>query len=235
MIARPMLPSGWFCAGAWLVLATLGLSGCASQRDLAVNTVPDDYRSRHPIIVGESTQDLDILVASSDTRLTHPDATRVEEFAARFRSSRAAVLRVQVPMGTRNARAADIVSDSLLKVLSRSGVARSRVLVSPYRAADNGEAFPIRLSFNAVTAGLDHACGQWPTDLGDTYQNRNYENFGCATQSNLAAQISDPRDLLGPRGMSEIDAERRTDVIGKYRRGEVTASEAPTTESTYNW
>lgn len=222
-------------ATAGFVLTVLGLAGCAQRPDGPLNYAPDDYRARHPIIVGEATQDLDILVASSETRLTHADLTRVQSFASRFRAARASVIRIQVPANTRNAQAAGLVARDMVRALGREGVARSRVLLTSYDVETSGEAFPIRLSFNGLTAGLEHACGQWPADLGETYQNRNYENFGCASQANLAAQIADPRDLLGPRGMSEIDAERRTTVIGDYRQGRSTASDRSRTESNYNW
>ena len=77
---------------------------------------------------------------------------------------------------------------------------------------------PIRLSFVAVTA-ITGDCGQWPTDLfGPSIRdNTNWENFGCATQQNLAAQIANPADLVGPRGMTPIDAQRRAEVIRMYR------------------
>ncbi len=222
-------------ATAGFALAALGLAGCAQRPDAKTSFVPDDYRARHPIIVGEASQDLDILVASSETRLTHADLTRVQSFASRFRSGRASVIRIQSPSGSGNGPAAGLVTKDIVRALGREGVPHSRILVSSYAVEPSGEAFPIRLSFNGLTAGLDHPCGQWPADLGDTYQNRNYENFGCASQANLAAQISDPRDLLGPRGMSEIDAERRTKVIGDYRAGEATASRPSRTESKYDW
>ncbi len=64
---------------------------------------------------------------------------------------------------------------------------------------------------------MESACGQWNEDILDTTQNRNYENFGCATQKNLAAMVANPEDLLGPRGESEIDATRRTNVINDWR------------------
>ncbi|GAI42846.1 unnamed protein product, partial [marine sediment metagenome] len=36
-------------------------------------------------------------------------------------------------------------------------------------------------------------------------------------QNNLAAQIANPADLLGPRASTTIDAERRGKVIDAYR------------------
>ncbi|MEQ8736971.1 MAG: CpaD family pilus assembly lipoprotein, partial [Hoeflea sp.] len=61
-------------------------------------------------------------------------------------------------------------------------------------------------------------CGRWPDDLAaDTSENKHWANFGCAYQNNLAAQIANPGDLIAPRGMSPIDAERRSQVIQTYR------------------
>ena len=51
-------------------------------------------------------------------------------------------------------------------------------------------------------------------------RNLNYANFGCAQQRNLAAQIANPADLIGPRTMTPSDPERRAVVIGRYENGE---------------
>ena len=69
----------------------------------------------------------------------------------------------------------------------------------------------------AITAKAG-PCGEWPEDLvANTMENRNYHNFGCATQANLAAQVANPMDLVQPRGMTPIDAEQRYLVIQDYR------------------
>ncbi len=232
MTARRSLPRRLRLALAAPLLAGV-LAGCA-DRHIEVGAIPDDYRNRHPITVREATSDLELFVASSDTRLTHADQTRVETFATRFRASRATVIRVRVPSGARNDAAARLVADNVTDVLRRRGVPRQRILVAPYPAGGLPDAPPLLLSFNAMVAEVE-PCGRWPEDLGNTAENRNYHNFGCASQSNLAAQISDPRDLLGPRGESEIDAERRSTVIERYRQGARTGSEAPVMSSSYDW
>ena len=62
------------------------------------------------------------------------------------------------------------------------------------------------------------SAGRWPEDmLANTTDNKHYANFGCASQNNLAAQIANPGDLIAPRGMTSIDAERRSVVIEAYR------------------
>ena len=61
-------------------------------------------------------------------------------------------------------------------------------------------------------------CGRWPDDLLETTENKHYANFGCSYQNNLAAQVANPADLLGPRKQTEIDAENRDRVINVYRQ-----------------
>jgi len=69
-----------------------------------------------------------------------------------------------------------------------------------------------------------YACGQTWENLAATRNNMPYQNFGCAVSSNLAAQIADPRDLQTPRAATTVDMGRRSVVLDKYRKGEVTSS-----------
>ena len=69
-----------------------------------------------------------------------------------------------------------------------------------------------------------YACGQTWENLAATRNNTPYQNFGCAVSSNLAAQIADPRDLQTPRTATSVDMGRRSVVLDKYRKGEVTSS-----------
>ena len=99
----------------------------------------------------------------------------------------------------------------------KSGLPANKVVVENYSAVDPEEAAPIRLSYFAIAASTS-ACGQWPEDLVvNTFENKNYYNFGCATQNNLAAQIADPNDLLGPRRMTPADATQRGKALERYR------------------
>lgn len=81
-----------------------------------------------------------------------------------------------------------------------------------------------------VTVTLTYAqsviynCNQSWENLSRTASNRPYANFGCAVNSNLAAQIADPRDIRNPARPTSTDALRKSDVLGKYRKGEVTSA-----------
>ncbi len=67
-------------------------------------------------------------------------------------------------------------------------------------------------------------CGQWPKDLARTSQNDQYENFGCAQQTNIAAMVANPQDLIRPRAQTPSDPMRRNTVIDDYRSGDATSS-----------
>lgn len=70
-----------------------------------------------------------------------------------------------------------------------------------------------------------YACGGDWGNLAATASNATYDNFGCAVNSNLAAQIADPRDLDQPRTATSADAGRKSVILDKYRKGEVTSAQ----------
>ena len=84
----------------------------------------------------------------------------------------------------------------------------------------------MRVSYFNVRA-MTNKCGRWPDDLTQTSENKHYANFGCSYQNNLAAQVANPNDLVGPRRPSEVDAEKRGVVIDDYRND--AGSWSPTT------
>jgi len=67
-------------------------------------------------------------------------------------------------------------------------------------------------------------CNQSWENLARTASNAPYNNFGCAVNSNLAAMVANPRDLARPQTPTPGDATRKSNILDKYRRGEVTSS-----------
>ncbi|PDT35215.1 pilus assembly protein CpaD [Sinorhizobium sp. FG01] len=200
---------------ALAILAGL-LAGCGSKDRLATGSIPDDYRTRHPIVIAEGERVIDIPVASGDRRLTAGTRDVIRGFATEYRNASSGVIQIMLPRGSANSHAAQIVRKDIRRVLAASGVPPKRMIETSYEALAPGDAAPIRLSYVAITAQTA-PCGEWPEDLTLTMENRNYYNFGCASQSNLAAQIASPTDLIGPRQMSPVDAAQRGEVIDAWR------------------
>ena len=193
------------------------MAGCANKDKLATGALPDDYRTRHPIVLTEGERTIDIPVASGDTRLTQGTRDVIRGFAAEYRNASSGVIQIMLPRGSVNSHAAQIARKEIRHLLAASGVSPKKIIEISYDAGATGDAAPIRLSYVAITAQTA-PCGEWPEDLTlNTLENRNYVTFGCATQSNLAAQIANPTDLVGPRQMSPIDAEQRGQVIDTWR------------------
>ncbi|HEV7322063.1 MAG TPA: CpaD family pilus assembly protein [Ensifer sp.] len=202
---------------AALALFGVLLAGCGTKDNLATGSIPDDYRTRHPIVLAEGERTIDIPIASGDRRLNQGTRDVIAGFAADYRNSASGVVQIMMPRGAANSHAAQAMRREIRSALVSAGVPAKRLLETSYDAGPYGDAAPVRLSYVAITAQTG-PCGTWPEDLNlNTMENKNYYNFGCASQSNLAAQIANPTDLLGPRQMSPIDAEQRGQVIKDWR------------------
>ncbi|MCI5078035.1 CpaD family pilus assembly lipoprotein [Oricola sp.] len=202
-----------------LILATAA-AGCGSiGRDpITVGSVPEDYRTRHPIVLSEQERTLDVPIASGARELNIPVKSNIRAFAANFAASGTGTLIVMQPVGSANEQAVKRVQGDILQALADGGAPRSRIAVQHYDASAHGSAAAVRLSYAGVTASTT-PCGNWPDDLTETVENRNYADFGCSSQQNLAAIVANPGDLLGPRQSSPIDATQRGTVIEDYQSG----------------
>jgi pilus assembly protein CpaD len=199
------------------VLAGVLLGGCAQRDSIVVGSIPDDYRTNHPIVIGEKEKVVDIPVGIGDRGMTQMQRVALQGFLADYDRRAAPLVNIFVPVGAPNSLAANEVGRDFIRFASARGVPSGRIVVSSYQPPVVDVAAPIRVSYLQMRA-YTNPCGRWPEDLADTTDNRHYANFGCAYQNNLAAQIANPADLMGPRQPSEIDAQRRETVIEGYRK-----------------
>ncbi|MCF6321131.1 MAG: CpaD family pilus assembly protein [Rhizobiaceae bacterium] len=202
------------------LMAAVLVTGCASasRSNFTVGAVPDDYRLRHPIVVSENAVNEDIPVSANMRELSFRDYNVVNDFANRFRRSGGRTMQVMVPSQSFNEAAARRISRQVIKVLREKGIARSQIITTSYATDGQRTSAPVRMSFLALVADAGE-CGKWEENIIADENNRQYQNFGCATQNNLAKMIANPADLIGPRGESPIDASRRDTVITNWRSG----------------
>ena len=183
-----------------------------------------DARQRHPIMVSEQPANLAVRVARGSSGLSPQQRAQVYDFINHYRARDAGNARIMigVPSGSANEVAAMHALADLRQLVRTFGIAEANVMVQPYRADGNREP-PLRMSYTRFVAEAPE-CGHWSTDLGQDPRNLPYPNFGCASQRNLAAQISNPADLLGPRTMEPGSAERRDTIWNSYVKGDSTVS-----------
>jgi pilus assembly protein CpaD len=214
-------------------LLALGLAGCKTLDEpgghVAGWTLIDPSQ-RHPIMVSQQPATMSLRVARGSVGLSPGQKEQVAGFISRYRGmdSGNSKLVLSVPSGSPNESAAVHAVGDMRRIFSSFGFADSTVVIEPYREARDANA-PIRLSYLRYVAEGPQ-CNRWTGNLADDSRNLNYANFGCAQQRNLAAQIANPADLLGPRTMDPADSERHTIMFDKYRQGKPTGADKSSDE-----
>jgi pilus assembly protein CpaD len=209
---------------------TLGitLAGCLADRDASIADQPVDFRQRHPIAIREGERTVDLLIGVDRGGLLPAQQAEVLGFAASWRQEATGGVVIDLPIGTPNERAAADALREVRAILTAASVPARAIAVRRYRPPNPHKLATLKLSYPKMLAEAG-PCGQWPRDIGTSYQsgdtqNRDYWNLGCSQQQNLAAMVEDPSDLLQPRSETPASSARRTTVFDKYRKGESTAT-----------
>jgi len=217
---------------ALAVALAASLAGCANRDSITVGSVPDDYRTTHPIVIAEKNQKIDLPVGAGDRGMTGAQRDTLLGFLDGYDKSAAPTLTIAMPAGSANEAAARSAGRDFARLAMAAGVKRNRIVLTSYQSAVPEASAPVRVAFVAVRAQTDK-CGRWPDDLTETSENKHYADFGCSYQNNLAAQVANPNDLIGPRKQSDIDAENRGAVIDTYRARGISEEFLGNSEVTY--
>jgi pilus assembly protein CpaD len=174
---------------------------------------------------------LEIFVGSARGGLTSEQQAEIAGLAAIWRQEATGGIIIDVPEGTRNARAANDSLREIRAILGGSGVPARSIVVRHYRPRTPAQFATIRVNYPRIAADAG-PCGQWPEDLGPSrsgiyLENKPYWNLGCATQRNLAAMVDYPADLVQPRAETAAYTARRSQAFDKYRKGQATATTYP--------
>lgn len=97
-------------------------------------------------------------------------------------------------------------------------VADRGVLVTEAAPVTAGQVAPgtIRVVVMRSTASVP-SCPDWSTTHENNYNAGNHSNHGCATNSNLAAMVADPEDLVRGRESKKTDANSGKNAVNTYR------------------
>jgi pilus assembly protein CpaD len=209
-------------------LAAVALAGCRTVEETGAHVAGwsiIDASQRHPILVSQQPATLNIRVGSGAQGLSGAQVGQLSDFLARYRAmdSGNSKLVIAVPSGSANEGAAMRAVAHVRQIIQEFGFSESVVAMQAYSASREATA-PIRLAYLRYVAQAPE-CGHWPTNLAKDPRALPYPNFGCAQQHNLAAQIANPADLLGPRTTAPSDAERRATIMDNYRQGRTTGAE----------
>ncbi|MCH8522681.1 CpaD family pilus assembly protein [Glycocaulis sp.] len=164
-----------------------------------------------------------------DNGLNWSQLELIEALAGEYKARGHGPFVISYPQNAGNADAAIGAIADVRTALYGHGLSWRQISGGAYEASGHVQA-PLIFTFTRYTALAPHCDGRW-TDVRNTGAGRGWAGFGCATEQNLAAMVSDPRDLVTPRTFDDPDTERRQTVIDRWRRGEVTSSQRSAEES----
>lgn len=191
------------------------LAGCASSG--MVDDAPLTPLSRYSMRVEPGLDR--IALAVHDGGLSSTQVAALNDLAGRYAATGMGRIQVQAPSG--DDPAASRQTWAIRSALEAAGVPGQNIEVVGYDAPDPRA--PVLAGFETVRAAIPN-CAAEPRDMGARFSNRSSLGFGCAITANMAAQIADPRDILGARAMTATDPGRAAIVFDHYRKGELTAA-----------
>ena len=219
-------------AGALVGLA-VALGACTHTEEVVkAVSYPDDYRQRHPIAIQETERSVVIFVGHARGGLSASQRADVLGLAQTWLREGTGAINTDLPVDTPNARAAADSFREIQALLAAAGVPPRGITVRRYHPEDPRQLAAIRLNYPKLSA-VAGPCGLWPEDLGPSIKNKNYlenkqyYNFGCAYQRNMAAMVDNPSDLEQPRSETPAYTPRRSEAFEKYRKGNPTTTTYP--------
>lgn len=97
--------------------------------------------------------------------------------------------------------------------------AKYGLLIDPVAPVTNGEIAPgkVRVIVSRTAAKVPN-CADWSDKAGNDFNSNTMSNYGCAVNTNLAAMVANPEDLLyGQRATGANDASTASKAINSYR------------------
>lgn len=209
MSTRPLL--------ARASLAVLGLLsvtavvGCA--KDELFVQLSDPHR-RHPIGVTAETAAVEVGLPPEGHPIPANHFFDVAKFARRYRHEAKSPLVIAVPQRARQSRTISEGVRVVRSIVAQAGIPASSVrYMSKPRQGDGAETITLTYDRLAVVAP---PCGDWSEHVVRNPQNLPSNNFGCASQRNLAVMVANPTDLLYPATETPRMSERRAAAFKAY-------------------
>ncbi len=201
-------------------LAAIVLGACSTPTP---SLPPTDLRN--PIQVAESIERLELYARPNGLELSARDKLAVAQFLDGYRNGGDGPLYMNKPAGAQGGIGTRQAEAVIRGLMAEGGINPMALQSGQYQSPPNAPA-PVVVSYRTLKA-IPQKCGRLGS-LSDTYNNQPYDNFGCFQSANIAAMISDPRQLLEPYTQGNPNAQRRQVVYDKYIKGELSASEFPT-------
>jgi len=202
---------------ACVLISGLALTACATP-----NETFGPVQLRNTINVAESIERLELYTRPNGLELSARDELAVVQFLSGYAQSGEGALYINRPanavsgLGTQQAEAV------IRGLMAQGGLNPNAIQTGQYPSRAGAPA-PVIVSYRTLRA-IPQDCRQLG-DLANTFGNEPHGNFGCFQSANIAAMITDPRQLLEPYALGQPNAQRRQVVYDQYIQGNATASQ----------
>jgi len=179
---------------------------------------------RNPIQVAESIERLELYTRPNGLELSARDELAVAQFLDGYRQSGSGPLFINRPSSQAGQVGTQQAETVLRGLMRQGGLNPSSLKGGQYQSHPNAPA-PVVVSYRVLKA-IPANC-HFETSATDTFSNNAPVGFGCFQAANLAAMISDPRQLLEPYTFGKPDSQRRQVIYDKFIQGDQTGAAFP--------
>jgi len=119
-----------------LVGASCVLGACTHTSEEITGAIPADYRQRHPIVVQEANQTINVFVGNGRGGLSASQRADIVSLGRTWLHEGTGVIVIDVPVHTPNARTAADSLREIKSLLAASGVPAQGITVRNFRSPD---------------------------------------------------------------------------------------------------
>ena len=206
-----------FTLATCALTAVIGLTACAAPYKTSA-----PMSLRNAVQVAESVERLELYTRPNGLELSARDKLAVAQFLDGYARSGDGPLHINRPAGALTGQGTQQAEAVVRGLMAQGGLGANAVQTGQY-ASRPGAPAPVIVSYRTLRA-IPQDCREM-NSLMDTYSNQTHSNFGCFQSANLAAMITDPRQLLEPYASGQPNAQRRQVIYDKYIQGETTAAQ----------
>lgn len=184
--------------------ASIALSGCAAN---SLGTANTSMYSVHQPVVERTTYAMDL--ASDGKSIAAAEQARLADWFDALQVGYGD--RVAIDFGS--GYASQSTKAAVAKIAADRGI-----LVQDVAPVTAGQVAPgtLRVVVTQSKASVK-SCPDWSTDHDRNYNASNHSNYGCATNSSLAAMVADPEDLVRGRENQKLDTNSGKKAVDTYR------------------
>lgn len=185
---------------ATLIGMSIALGACGTQNR--------GVESIHQPVVSKSNYVLD--VGAGYDGLAPGEANRVAGWFESLRLGYGDRVSIDVPGGSES----EGTREAVAKLAARYGM-----LIEPTAPVTTGDIAPgkVRVVVSRTSASVPN-CPDWSDKGGNDFNSNVMSNYGCSVNTNLAAMVANPEDLIyGQRATGANDASTASKAIKSYR------------------